>query len=374
MTYPHAEQFLLSLSNLPRRRYMDDTKKNDVYLKRLKFFLNLIGNPEKKIPHYIHVTGTSGKGSVSTFLASILSASGQKTGLMISPHPTELRERWQINGVLMPKKNFVRIIEKFKPLLDRYERESPYDALSFFDLTTAIGLFYFAQKRVSWAVLEVGCGGRLDSTNVIPKKDIAVITNVGLDHTEVLGDTKEKIAFEKAGIITRGCRVFTMEKNPNVLRVIERECKKKRVKISDFRFQISDLKQNLSDISFSYQGNTYKLSCLGTHQAHNAALCIDIAHSLNVPTRAIQKGLSRAKLPLRMEIVQKNPLVILDGAHNPDKIKTTVATVQSWQKLPDASPSLEGGVGGGSRVERDRRIHLILGFSENKNIAAMLRQ
>ena len=173
---------------------MEDPRKCGTYLKRLQFFLDLIGNPEKKIPHYIHVTGTSGKGSVCAYLESILRASSKKTGLYISPHPTELTERWQINGVQMSKKEFVQIVTELKPKIDEHMRKSPYDILSFFDLTTAIALYYFAQKKVEWAIIEVGCGGRYDSTNVIPYKDVAVITNVGVSPTDILSYTQKKIS------------------------------------------------------------------------------------------------------------------------------------------------------------------------------------
>ncbi len=333
MTPFEAEQYLLSLGNIPRKEYMDDKKKTSEYLQRIQFFLDLVGNPEKKIPHYIHVTGTSGKGSVSTFLSFILEASGKKVGLTISPHPTTLRERWQVNNVIMSEKEFVEIVQKLKPVFDEYARKSPYDMVSFFDITTIISLMYFAQKKVDWAVMEVGLGGRLDSTNVIPYKDIAVITNIGLDHTELLGNTKEKIAFEKAGIIKKGCEVFTSETDKKVLRVIENTCKKQKVNL----FQI----QTFSDLPPGIK----------KHQQTNASLCIAIAEKLHLPTSSIVNGLQKAKQPLRMEQVSQKPLIILDGAHNPDKIKNTVEETKTFKK----------------------NVRLVLGFSADKNIQAMIK-
>lgn len=356
MTYHEAEQFLLSLSNMPRKEYMEDTNKTEKYLDRLRYFLGMLGNPEKSIPHCIHVAGTSGKGSVATFLSSILAASGKKTGLMLSPHASRLLERWQVNGRTMTEKEFVRIIERLKPPLDRYEAESPYDALSYFELVTAIGFVYFEQMRVSWAVVEVGCGGRLDATNVLPKKDIAVITTIGLDHTEVLGDTKEKIAKEKAGIISSGCAVFTMERNAKVLQVIEKECRKNRAALSHIMYHVSHITSDANGTAFAYNGRSYHLPAPGAHQAYNAALCIDIARHLKIPDRAVQKGLAAAAQPLRMELVSKKPLIILDGAHNPDKIKTTVRTTLHLIR------------------QRGSRVRLVLGFSSDKNIPAMLRR
>jgi len=242
MNQHQAEQFILSLSNIERKEYLSPYTQHDLYLKRLQFFLDLLGNPEKKIPHYIHVTGTSGKGSVCLMLDSILRADGRKVGTLTSPHASVIQERWTINGKMMTGKDFAEIVTEIKPKFDEYIRKSPYDMVSYFEIMTAIALYYFAKKKVEWAILEVGMGGRYDSTNVIPHKDIAVITNIGLDHTEVLGNTKEKIAYEKAGIIKRGCAVFTAEKNKKVLRVIEKECRKQKVKdikildIKDIRY------------------------------------------------------------------------------------------------------------------------------------------
>lgn len=333
MTPLEAENYLFSLNNIPRKEYMDDTQKTSDYIQRIQFFLDLIGNPEKKIPHYIHVTGTSGKGSVSTFLSFILQAAGKKVGLTISPHPTTLRERWQVNNTMMSEKEFVRIVQKLKPIFDEYARKSPYDMVSFFDITTIIALLYFAEKKVEWAVMEVGLGGRLDSTNVIPHKDIAIITNIGLDHTDILGDTKEKIAFEKAGIIKPGSDVFTCETDKKVLQVIEKQCKKQKVKLYQVH-TFSDLPPKIKK-----------------HQETNASLCIAVAEKLKLPHAAILRGLEQAKQPLRMEEVSERPLIILDGAHNPDKIKNTVEETKTFKK----------------------NIHLVLGFSADKNIPSMIK-
>lgn len=327
MTPQQAEQYLLSLSNMPRKEYMDDKAKTNEYLTRIQFFLDIIGNPEKQIPHYIHVTGTSGKGSVATYLSSILQASKKKVGLTISPHPTILRERWQVNNKIMTEKEFVSIVKKLKPALDHYAKTSPFDMISFFDITTIIALMYFAEKKVEWAVVEVGLGGRLDSTNVIPRKDVAVITNIGLDHTDLLGDTKEKIAFEKAGIITCPCDVFTMDENKNVLEVIQKQCQKKKAKLF-----------------LSHSKNT-------SHKEKNILLCTQIAEHLGLRSKAIQTGIQKAIQPLRFEVVSQKPFIILDGAHNEDKMKSTVQTALQLKK----------------------NVHLVVGFSEDKDVVTMIK-
>jgi len=354
MNKSQAEQFILSLTNVGRKEYLANRKDCAIYLKRLQFFLDLLGNPEKKIPHYIHVTGTSGKGSVCLMLDSILRASGKKVGVLTSPHASVIQERWAVDGKLMSGKDFAEVVTEIKPKFDEYIRQSPYDMISYYETMTAIALYYFAKKKVEWTILEVGCGGRYDATNVIPRKDVAVITNIGLDHMELLGNTKEKIAHEKAGIIKPGCGVFTAEKDRKVLRVIEKECKKNKVRleISNSKFLISNKISNIQ----------YPIS--HKHQLTNAQLCFSIAKHLQIPDKAIIAGLKRVKLPLRMEIVSRKPLIILDGAHNPDKMRTTVASV---------SPLLVG-EGAGVRSHRAKNLHLIVGFSDNKDIRTMIRQ
>ena len=325
---------------------MRDPKHCGIYLKRLQFFLDILGNPEKKIPHYIHITGTSGKGSTVAFLHSILQEAKYKVGSTQSPHPTTITERWQVGGKHMSKKEFVELIEYIKPKLDEYISTTPYDMLSFFEICEAIGFLYFVNKKVDWAILEVGLGGRYDASNIIPHKDIAVITNIGLDHTNILGNNKKLIAYEKAGIIKTGCRVFTGVTQKPILDVIKKECDKTgaSLKILNFKFEI--FKQFLNDSI---------LKKFGKHQINNAKLCINIAKHLNIPEVAIKKGLQKTKLPLRMEIVSKNPMIILDGAHNPDKIKTTIEAVTDHR-----SPITN--------------LHLIIAFTADKNISKMIKQ
>ncbi len=336
---------------------MTDPRKCEWYLKRLQFFLDILDNPEKKISHYIHVTGTSGKGSVTSFLHSILKESEKNVGSTYSPHPTTITERWKVGNKYMSKREFVELIEYIKPKLDEYIRTTPYDMLSFFELTEAIGFVYFARKKVKWAVLEVACGGRYDASNVIPHKDVAVITNIGLDHVGIIGNNKEEIAYEKAGIIKQGNLVFTAEKNKKVLKIIENECKKQKASLKIFNFQFSIFKQFFNEQIFNYHKQNYKINVPGQHQIRNAILCIEIARSLGVPENKIKLGLKNAHQPLRMEIVSQNPTIILDAAHNPYKMKTTVEAICKLANLQTCKP-----------------IHLIIGFSANKDVSTMLRE
>lgn len=354
MQYTEASNFITSIHNFQKQEYLKDKKEAEIYLKRLQALLNLLGNPEKKIPHFIHVTGTSGKGSVSIILNSILEASGKKVGLLTSPHPSSITERWEINGREMTKKEFAEIVSVIEEKLDKYLNTSVYGLPSAFEIFTAMGLYYFAKHRVEWVVLEVGCGGRHDSTNVIPKKDIAVITNIGLDHVHILGDSKQEIAKEKSGIIKKGCVAFTTEQNPKILKIIEVESKKQKVplnKLTEIKYSVID--SNLDGTTFEYKNKKYFIPTLGRHQIINSILGLEIASFLNINDNDIRRGLEQIRVPIRMEVVSKKPLIILDGAHNQDKMLTTVRTIR------------ELGI---------KDLDLLVGFSANKDIDTMIEQ
>jgi dihydrofolate synthase / folylpolyglutamate synthase len=358
MTFTEAEQFLYSLSNLPRKEYMTGPRDCDEYLLRLQFFLDILENPEKNIPHYIHITGTSGKGSTVNYLHSILACAGKKVASTTSPHPTTITERWKVGNTFMTKKEFIDIIEKLKPKLDEYIRTSPYDILSYFDMTTAIALYYFAKKKVDWAILEVGCGGTYDATNVIPYKDVAVITNIGLDHTTLLGNTKTEIAKRKAGIITDKTNVFSAETSPQIVSIIKKSAEKKHSSFTlASKKDLTNISIDLRGTTFTFQKKQYHTTAIGKHQATNAALAICIARSLDIKKDSIKKGIAKANQPLRMDVISQKPLIIIDGAHNPDKIKTTVT-----------------GVTQAFRLDHKNDTHLIVGFSGNKDLKKMIKQ
>lgn len=359
MTYAEACQYLLALTNLPRRQYLSDARSCAWYLNRVRFFLKLIGSPEKRLPHIIHVTGTSGKGSVCLMLESILRAARWRVGTLTSPHPSAIVERWHVNGKAISRRQFAALVSGLEPAIEQCARATPFELPSISEFMTALGLCYFVQKKVDWTILEVGCGGRWDSTNVVPRKDIAVITNIGLDHTELLGGTKTKIAYEKAGIIKPGCRAVTAERDPKVLPVITKECRRQRVPLVSLAAALGRVTPRLSKagISFFYDGALYHLPVIGTHQVANAVVAITVARMLGVPTAAIQRGLKCLSLPIRMELVSRRPLIILDSAHNRDKMDSTVRAMLELKK-----------------VRPFRSLHLLIGFAANKDITAMLRQ
>lgn len=380
MDFTQAQNYLLSLENLPRQEYMGGQHAG-IFLKRLQVLLDILGNPEKKIPHYIHVTGTSGKGSVCLFLNSILLASGRKTGISTSPHIHCITERFTINGKPISKKQFTKLVEFIKPKLDECARITRYGIPSYFEVLEAMTLLHFAQEKVEWAIMEVGCGGRYDSSNIIPHKDIAIITNIGLDHVGIIGNNRKEIAYEKAGIIKRGALVFTQEHNKKMVDIIKKECKKNAVPLCCLRPtsyvlrpDIGHKTYDVGKTKFNYQNNEYTLHCFGNHQIKNATLAINVACALKIPESAIKRGLAKTKLPLRMEIVSKNPLIILDGAHNPDKMRTTVKTIDEVCKFASLQVNKYPNDNGLAHLYTCTPVHLIIGFSADKNINQMIKQ
>ncbi len=348
MNFEQAYNYLLSFNNFPRHEYMKNSKQCSWYLQRLNFFLDLIDHPEKKIPNYIHVTGTSGKGSTVSFLHNLLRVNNYKVGSTYSPHPTYITQRWKINDRYMTKKEFVEIVNYLKPFFDKYINTTPYDMLSFFEITELIGFVFFAKHKIDWVVLEVACGGRYDSSNIIPHKKIAVITNIGLDHVGIIGNNKQEIAYEKAGIIKKNCLTFTQEKNPKILKIIKTEADKQQSTLFPIKPKYKITKQTLNYTEFIYNQQKYRLQSLGEHQIKNAILSLEIAKKLKL--KNIYQGLKKTKQPLRFEIINKQPLIILDGAHNQDKIKTTVQTILNHPIL------------------KTKKVNLLLGLSKNKAI------
>ncbi len=361
MTFAEAYRYLAKLKKIPRREYLLDPALCVVYLERLQKLLDLLGNPEKKIPHYIHIAGTSGKGSTGLMLESIWRKAGHRTGLLLSPGVDGLIAHALVNGQPLRPTALTRLVTKIKSALDYYQKNKLGDVPSTFEIFTALTLLHFAEKKVEWAILEVGLGGRYDSTNVIPYKDIAIVTNIGFDHTELLGRTRAKIAVEKAGIIKAGSRVFTAEEHPAALRVIERECQQEQAplkKISSNNYQLKKI--SFGQLSFVYQKKIYHLPTFAEHQIKNALLAIEAAKAIHIPQSTIKKGLAFVRLPIRLELTQRRPAIILDGAHNPDKMQATVAAIKMLRHDGIIKPTAN--------------IHLVVGFAADKNWTTMLRQ
>lgn len=362
MTYQEAYEYFDSLHNLPREyKGKGNWQNTPTIIRGVRLMLKMADSPELKIPHYIHVTGTSGKGSVSMMISQILHAQGFKVGLVTSPHPTNITERWQINNHSMSESEFVEMVTDLKPIWDKYVHTANYTFPSMVSLNTIIALYYFAKNKVDYAVLEVTCGGKNDGTNVIPYKDAAIITNIGLDHISILGNTKEQIAENKSGIITKGCNVFTSEHNPKLVKILSAAAKKK--KASSFKEVETDrygdkngtiIKQDWNGTDFKIDNVSYHLNNLGYHQIDNAKLAISVAKKLGISEEAIKEGLLATEFPIRFEVVSAKPYIILDGAHNTDKVKATILGVKNLRK-------------------KYKNLHLLVGFSDNKDHSTFLK-
>ncbi len=302
-------------------------------LSRVRWLLNALGNPQEKLK-FIHIAGTNGKGSTAAMSASILKAAGYKVGLFTSPYIYRFNERIQIGGIQIPDDQVIARTARIRALLDNMP-EQPTE----FDFVTAMAMEYFADEGCDIVVLEVGVGGALDSTNSIPAPEVAVITNIGLDHTELLGDTVEKIAAVKAGIIKPGCHAVVYRGAPSVEQVYEDICREKSVPLKKADFA------GLVRVSHGLEGQVFDCSgrkglvlpLLGDHQLHNAAVVLSVMDSLkergwNITEEHIAQGLKEVSWPGRFDIICRNPLFIIDGGHNPQCIEALVTNIQDYLK------------------------------------------
>lgn len=287
-----------------------------------------IGNPQEKF-RAVHIAGTNGKGSVSHMLAAIFQSAGYKTGLYTSPHLKDFRERIKINGDMIPKEEVVEFTERIQPQIDIIEP-------SFFEVTVAMAYDYFAREKVDIAIIETGLGGRLDSTNIITP-EVSVITNIGWDHMNLLGDTLEKIAGEKAGIIKPGVPVVIGETLPETAPVFEHTARTKNSPLylaSGSRKVLNrEWKNHLLEVTVSTEGKetpqTYTLDLAGVYQVKNLLTVLETIDRLRekgweLKEEAIQEGLRSSKkisgLHGRWEVIHTDPLLVLDVAHNVDGI------------------------------------------------------
>lgn len=292
-------------------------------LGRISALMDLLGNPHLGFK-VIHVAGTNGKGSVSAYLSSILQASGYKVGLFTSPYIERFEERIQIDSHDIEYADLFESTLDVKHAADMVEVECGEHPTEF-ELMFAVAMLYFARSNIDIAVVEVGLGGRLDATNVV-SPELCVITSISYDHTSILGDTLGLIAAEKAGIIKRGCVVVSYPQAPGAMGEIERKCVQSDASL--FVLSGGDIGSGSIDIergvqSFNYRSEPFETRLLGSYQPSNAALAILCAEVLrgqqkaDISDAAIHEGIRKAKWPGRFEVISKRPLVIVDGAHNP---------------------------------------------------------
>lgn len=302
-------------------------------LGRTQALLEKMGNPEKKLK-FVHIAGTNGKGSTAAMTASILRKAGYRTGLYTSPYIYRFHERMQVDGMEITDEELSAVTEYVKPLAQSL-KETPTE----FELVCCIAFEYFVRKGCDIVVLEVGMGGAFDATNVIETPEVAVITNIGLDHTEVLGDTLEKIAQTKSGIFKDNGHAVVYRGTPSVEAVFERVCAERNTALVKADFASLKLKKHSLDGQVFDCGDRKDLvlPLLGDHQLHNASVVLSVVDTLkqigwNISEQNIRDGLRDVQWPGRFDIVSRSPLFIIDGGHNPQCIEALVKNIEDYLK------------------------------------------
>ncbi|MBR2048937.1 MAG: bifunctional folylpolyglutamate synthase/dihydrofolate synthase [Oscillospiraceae bacterium] len=300
-------------------------------LHRVRELLAMLGNPEKKLK-FVHIAGTNGKGSTAAMTASILNHAGYRTGLFTSPFIYRFHERIQFCGEQIGDEDLVTVVEYVRNFAETMA-EPPTE----FELVCGIAMEYYARKKADIVVLEVGMGGALDATNAIECPEVAVITNIGLDHTDALGDTVEAIAMAKAGIFKENGTAVVYRASESVEQVYEQVCAEKNIRLHKADFD------TLVRKSHSLEGQVFDcgqrkdlfLPLLGDHQLHNASVVLSIADALTgqgwrITEEDIREGLAAVTWPGRFDIVSRDPLFIIDGGHNPQCIEALVKNIQDY--------------------------------------------
>lgn len=345
--------------------FEETLKKIDTYqrfsrkpgLERMTALLSRLGNPQKKLK-FVHVAGTNGKGTACTLLASVLTAAGYRTGLYLSPHVSDFRERIQLCGKMIPKEEFISTASHIFSAADELVENEVQ--INFFEIVTAIAFDWFAERQCDAVVLEVGLGGRFDATNVIQNTLISVIMSISYDHIEVLGNTLTAIAGEKCGIIKPGRPVVcSPEEPPEALEVIRRAAAKAGSPLTEASLDgLNVIRSSLAGTEIEYHGAVLKLPFLGKHQVRNADTVLSVLDVLcregwSIPAEAVRQGFASASLPARLEVLSEDPPVLLDGAHNPDGTRALAEAIRYY--LPG------------------RRIIAVMGMMADKDTAAAVQ-
>jgi dihydrofolate synthase/folylpolyglutamate synthase len=338
----------------------------NLMLKRMEYFLNLLGNPQDKVK-IIHVAGTSGKSSTAYLISKILSDQGLKTGLHLSPHLYQMRERWLINNQLITKGTVCNYVKRLKPYIEKMDK-SPYKIPTFYELALAMAFLLFYEEKVDYAVIETGLGGLLDPTNSVHSEGkVAVLTKIGLDHTEILGNTLEKIAREKAGIIKHNNTVITIEQDLSVLEVFDEAAEKNNSYLQLVRplknFSIKEYSEKGTKFDFYFADlvlENVTSPVLGDFQIENLALAITTVKTLQIRDKwkfhrtNLINTINQTVVPGRLQIIKDNEKsFIIDGAHNEQKM---LALVHSLKK-----------------IFPEKKFIFLIAFKHNKDYPAMLK-
>lgn len=308
MNYDEAINFWNSRINYEVR----SATPKDLKLERMRELLHRLGDPQKNIPT-IHITGTKGKGSTAAMTASIARAAGLTTGLFTSPHLVKVEERIQVNGEPIPGADLASLMNRVRPVVEMMDL-GPFEPITFFEIVTALGWLHFLSRKVDLAVVEVGLGGRFDSTNVCSPR-VSAITSIGYDHMAQLGRTLDEIAYQKAGILKSGVPCVSGVTQPSACEVIRRIA--------------SETGSPLHEIAESFE-LSHRVGLLGEHQRRNAAVAIAAIglSGMHIPPAAIALGLEHVVWPARIEVVRHDPVVVLDCAHNVPSVEALVRTLR----------------------------------------------
>lgn len=330
MNAREAEQYLLEIPRFTKKNPMENTRK----------FIDYLGEQEPE--NVIHVAGTNGKGSVCAFLNEILTTAGYRVGMFTSPHLVSMTERFRINGEPVSEEIFVKAFSKVKEKVEEGCVKGSFAHPTFFEFLMGMACVIFSMEKVDYIILETGMGGRLDATNIIKKPLACVITSIGMDHTEYLGDTLEAVAKEKAGIIKEGVPVIYDANKPEVSVIIEQKARKMHAKtyeVNRKNCEIVNLSKKNIDFLFhcEYYNNMWvSLETLANYQIMNAALAAVTIHVMNlnypIPESIVAKALGQTRWPGRMEWLNEHMLI--DGAHNEDGVRMAVRSLnQRFERI-----------------------------------------
>ncbi len=370
--YQQALDYLYSFidyetMHLPRDAINYDLRRMDELLARL-------ANPHLKATT-VHIAGTKGKGSTAAMIASVLKTAGYRTGLFTSPHLTDLRERFRVDGELIPEAVVTELVARLKPEVTTVNRKATYGQLTTFELLTTLGFLYFAQQGVDFQVVEAGLGGRLDATNVV-RPEVCLITSIGLDHTDVLGNSLAQIAAEKAGIIKPGAVVVSSPQADEVARVIEERCLSYDAELVRVGRDVTwrglgfRADRQLVEVNGRITSYSIKLPLLGYYQLENAAAAVAAVEVLadrgfDISRDSIVAGLERVSWPGRFQVLGKKPLIVADGAHNPASAGQLKLSLANYIK------------GGGNYKKNGKPFDqaiLVIGASSDKDIAGIVSE
>ncbi len=362
MDYPTALEHLLSLADFERS--VNSPSHSSFHLDRISLILEKLGNPHLGIPT-VHVAGSKGKGSTAALIASALAAQGYQTGLYTSPHIHSFCERIRVGGKPLAREEFAALVAELWPLVDRVGREGGYGEVTTFEMLTAMAFHHFRLLKADVQVVEVGLGGRLDTTNVV-RPDVCVLTSISLDHVSILGNTVDSIAREKAGIIKPGAVVVVAPQTPEALGVFQEASATAGCRMINVAEEMSWTRGSWSPEGQSFtlrsRGSSYDLwiPLLGTYQLENAATAVSVLEELKqrglpISREGIEAGFREVQWPARLEVLVHNgKTVVVDGAHNPYSMSRLVESLGQYFQF--------------------RRLVLVFGATEGHNAEGMVAE